>query len=306
MEFGRIEDVSRVDWRLPQDGAGTGGVLAGGSGAGDLRIGMATWSDPGLAERLGAPMTAGGRPKDALGPHARAIPSNELNSTFYGDTRERFERWASAVPAGFLFCPKLPSRITHELVLQDAEGDMAGFVERSSALGEARGPLWFALPPYVGPQAFGDLRGFLERWAPEVELAVEVREPRWFTGSVREDLVSLLRGLGVTWILTDTAGRRDAAHMTLTTPRTFVRFVGNGLHPSDLTRLDAWAERLAAWTEAGLERGFVFMHQRDESLTVELAERLDAALAARGLPVLRPWRECSGFEAPRQQLGLFD
>lgn len=299
MEFGRLEDLAGVDWTLPPDDPSCATTLDGGTGAVDLRIGVATWSDAGLAARLGA------TGRDALGAHARALPSNELNSTFYGDTAERFERWRGQVPPGFLFCPKLPSRITHELVLERAEEEMAGFVERSSRLGATRGPLWFALPPFVGPNAFPALAAFVERWAPEVDLAVEVREERWFRGAPRADLTALLRAHGATWILTDTAGRRDAAHMALTSRQAFVRFVGNALDPSDLTRLDSWAERLAAWAEQGLERAFVFLHQREEAQTIDLAEHLDAALARRGLPVLGPWRESSGHAPPRQQLDLF-
>ena len=299
MEFGRLDDISGVDWTLPPDDPSCADVLGGAPRPVDLRIGVATWSDAGLVARLG------GGARDALGTHARALPANELNSTFYGDTEERFTRWGSQVPRGFLFCPKLPSRISHERVLEGADEEMAAFVERSARLGASRGPLWFALPPFVGPPAFDVLRAFVERWSSEVELAVEVREERWFHGRARADLTALLRANGATWILTDTAGRRDAAHMTLTTRQAFVRFVGNGLDPTDLTRLDAWAARIAAWARAGLERAFVFLHQRDEARTIDLAEHLDAALSRLGFPILGPWREGSGHAPPRQQLDLF-
>ena len=299
MEFGRLDDISGVDWTLPPDDPSCADVLGGAPRPVDLRIGVATWSDAGLVARLG------GGARDALGTHARALPANELNSTFYGDTEERFTRWGSQVPRGFLFCPKLPSRISHERVLEGADEEMAAFVERSARLGASRGPLWFALPPFVGPSAFDVLRAFVERWSSEVELAVEVREERWFHGRARADLTALLRANGATWILTDTAGRRDAAHMTLTTRQAFVRFVGNGLDPTDLTRLDAWAARIAAWARAGLERAFVFLHQRDEARTIDLAEHLDAALSRLGFPILGPWREGSGHAPPRQQLDLF-
>ncbi len=34
------------------------------------------------------------------------------------------------------------------------------------------------------------------------------------------------------------------AHMHLTMPKAFVRFVANSMHQTDYTRLDAWIERI--------------------------------------------------------------
>ena len=109
----------------------------------------------------------------------------------------------------------------------------------------------------------------------------------------------------MTAIITDTAGRRDCAHMALSTPKTLIRFVGNGLHPSDFERLDRWAERLLGWVDHGLQQAFVFFHQQDEAQTVDLAEHLERRFAAAGRPVLGPWRSASGFIPPGAQLGLF-
>ena len=289
--FRRLDDISGVDWPLPPDDPSCAGVLGGAAKPVDLRIGVATWSDSGLAARLG------GGARDASGPTpARCRPTNSTAPSTA--TPRALRALGPQVPRGFLFCPKLPSRISHERGLEGADQEMEAFVERSARLGASRGPLWFALPPFVGPSAFDVLRAFVERWSSEVDLAVEVREERWFHGRARADLAALLRANGATWILTDTAGRRDAAHMTLTTRQAFVRFVGNGLDPTDPTRLDAWAARIAAWARAGLERAFVFLHQRDEAQTIDLAEHLDAALVREGFPA-GPRRELSGHAPPR-------
>ncbi|MEM1447724.1 MAG: DUF72 domain-containing protein [Planctomycetota bacterium] len=303
MEFGRLPSVDGIDFTLPPDPAENAAVLAraGEAGAVDLRIGMASWSDPGLAARLG-----GGDALGVLRAHASAVPAHELNSSFYGYTRERFARWAGAAPPGFLFCPKLPSSITHERVLEGADDEMEAFVRATEALGDRRGLTWFALPPFVAPDHYDRLLAFLERWAPEVPLAVEMREERWFRSRAGfADLCGALEELGVTLILTDTAGRRDCAHVRLTTRTAFVRFVANALHPSDFTRLDEWADRLARWADGGLERAYVFLHQRDEAETVDLADHLERRLAERGLPVLAPWRARTRYEPPGRQLGLF-
>ena len=75
-------------------------------------------------------------------------------------------------------------------------------------------------------------------------------------------------------IITDAAGRRDCVHMRLTTPQAFIRFVGNGLHPTDYTRIDAWVERIATWLHAGIEKIYFFMHQHEELHSPELCRYL--------------------------------
>lgn len=89
--------------------------------------------------------------------HSAAVPSNELNSTFYGYTVERFTRWAAAVPEGFLFCPKLPRAITHDGMLEGVEEEMGAFVRATESLGAHRGLTWFALPPLLRRGAPGNL-----------------------------------------------------------------------------------------------------------------------------------------------------
>ena len=54
-------------------------------------------------------------------------------------------------------------------------------------------------------------------------------------------------------MITDTAGRRDCAHMHLTIPKAFIRYVGNSLHPTDYTRIDVWVERMKYWLDHGME-----------------------------------------------------
>ena len=306
MEFGRLPDIRGVDFTLPVDPARNRLLLEGARAAsplgdGDLRVGLPSWSDPGLVGRLGGKSPAG-----VLRAHGAAVPSNELNSTFYGYTAERFTRWAAAVPEGFLFCPKLPRAITHDGMLEGVEEEMGTFVRATESLGAHRGLTWFALPPFFGAERLGTLAAFLEEWAGELPLALEVRDPSWFRDpGATEALFGLLEALFVTAIITDTAGRRDCAHMALSTPKTLIRFVGNGLHPSDFERLDRWAERLLRWSDRGLEQAFIFFHQQDEAQTLDLAEHLERRLTAAGHPVLGPWRRASGFIPPGAQLGLF-
>ena len=110
MEFGRLPDVSGVDFTLPPDPARNRPLLEGartaaGPGGCDLRVGLPSWSDPGLVGRLGGKSPAG-----VLRAHGAAVPSNELNSTFYGYTAERFTRWAADSLPGCSAFRFFPSR----------------------------------------------------------------------------------------------------------------------------------------------------------------------------------------------------
>ncbi|MCS7003779.1 MAG: DUF72 domain-containing protein [Cytophagales bacterium] len=72
---------------------------------------------------------------------------------------------------------------------------------------------------------------------------MEFRHREWFSNSLAawETLIEYQ----VSTVITDVAGRRDVLHKRLITPYVIIRFVGNQLHPTDIQRLHAWAERLA-------------------------------------------------------------
>ena len=82
-------------------------------------------------------------------------------------------------------------------------------------------------------------------------------------------------------VITDTSGRRDCAHMHLTIPKAFIRYVGNSLHKTDYTRVDEWIERMQFWLDNGLEELYFFMHMHDEAfspeLTVYMVDKMNAA-----------------------------
>ncbi|MEL6907739.1 MAG: DUF72 domain-containing protein, partial [Planctomycetota bacterium] len=241
MEFGRLANVDGVDFRLPPD-ADT--ELVGPpipAAELDLRIGLAGWADTGFRGSLYPSST---RPADFLAVHAQAFPTTELNSTYYGYSEERLARWADAVPDTFRFCPKLPGTITHERGIGAADAEMERFVAALGALGPRLGVVWGVLPPDFGPERVPILDRFLERWAPRVPLAFEVRHPTWFEGERGARGFDVFARHGAVPILCDVAGRRDALHMRLAAPSVFIRLVGNRPHASDGARARDWVERL--------------------------------------------------------------
>jgi len=80
-------------------------------------------------------------------------------------------------------------------------------------------------------------------------------------------------GIGITKRgIEDASGRRDCVHMRLTTPEAFIRFVGNGLHPTDYTRIDSWIQRIKSWKQQGIRTVYFFMHQHEELHSPELCK----------------------------------
>jgi uncharacterized protein YecE (DUF72 family) len=113
---------------------------------------------------------------------------------------------------------------------------------------------------------------FLEAFPDTVPLAVEVRHPSFFEPTPSaDDYFQMLTDHRVSTVITDVAGRRDVCHMRLTARNVLIRFVGNGLHPTDYTRIQAWAGRIKQWTSAGLHSVYFFTHEPDNLLAPELA-----------------------------------
>ena len=120
-------------------------------------------------------------------------------------------------------------------------------------------------------------------------------------------MFGFLRDHNMGAIITDTAGRRDCAHMRLTVPRAFIRYVGNSLHPSDYTRMDAWVQRMKYWLDNGLQELYFFMHMHDEAdspeLTIYLVDKMNKEC---GLNLIKPKFVEAGPAVAKKSKGLFD
>jgi hypothetical protein len=75
-----------------------------------------------------------------------------------------------------------------------------------------------------------------------------------------------------------------------------IRFVGNNLHGTDYSRVDAWVERIVLWLESGLREVYFFSHEPDNLFAPELAQyvhdmfkkRLPNAVLRGPSPVVAP------------------
>ncbi|MFT2011187.1 DUF72 domain-containing protein [Pontibacter sp. 13R65] len=274
MDFGKLADISKVDFSLPPDHPDTIATLqhnaTSGTGAPAIFIGLPVWVNKAWAGQI---YPASMREKDSLHWYGKQFNTIELNSTHYHiPSPDTIDRWRHTVPQGFRFCPKFPQLISHEAQLRRTQDLTATFCEAIAGLEEKLGASFLQLPPLFGPRQLSDLEALVQFVPESVPLAVELRHPDWFKSqAAAQELYEVLEKYRVSTVLTDVAGRRDMLHMRLTTPVAMVRFVGNGLHPTDYSRIDAWVERLQHWLEAGLQQLYFFVHEPDNTVAPDLA-----------------------------------
>lgn len=120
--------------------------------------------------------------KSHLHRYAQVFRGVEISRTFRKTPQaSTFERWAGSVPETFRFAVKLPSEITHDRRLEDAEGPLEEFLDVVEHLGDRLGPLLVQLPPSLEfdvEVADAFLRTLRTRHGGGV--ALEGRHPSWF------------------------------------------------------------------------------------------------------------------------------
>lgn len=293
MEFGKVADPSLVDFTLPDDHPATRNILSAVLNPTPVQayVGCAKWNKKDLK---------GFYPKgtkEELPYYSRQFNSIELNATFYGmPTAEQVLSWKEKTPDTFRFFPKITNTVTHFKRLLNVQESLELYCDAVSHFEEKLGMVFMQLHDNFGPKDFDRLQGVLEQFPKGIPLALEVRNALWFSDKVVfERYCSLLERLGITNIIVDTAGRRDMLHMRLTTPYAFIRYVGAN-HPSDIGRLDDWAQRLKIWQQQGLQHLYFFVHQNVEVesplLATHFIKRINEEL---GLDLAFPGRESSLF-----------
>jgi len=249
MKFGKLQDISSVDFQLPPNTAETSKVLAKlpPTPSPTLYVGCTGW---GMKEWVGTIYPKGSKPADFLRQYTQQFNTIELNTTHYRiPTLETIAKWKKAAKEDFHFCPKIPQSISHSRDLGLSEGRIVTFCEVIQGLTENLGCCFMQLAPYFGVDRL-----------PILE--IEVRHESWFsTEATLAKLATSLEQHKKAFVITDVAGRRDVLHQRLTNEIAVIRFVGNDLHPSDYSRIDDWVLRLKEWFEQGLQLTFLPMNQ---------------------------------------------
>lgn len=287
MEFGKLANIDKVDWSLSPDSPLSLHYLENlpNQKSLEFRIGAPLW---GTQEWVGLIYPPGTKRGDFLYHYSRNFNTIELNTTHYRiPTAAQTEQWISQVPENFLFCPKVLQAISHEGLLDQIL--LKSWWDFLSVLKPRLGPSFLQFPPNFSYQHKGLLHRFLQAWPRDFDLALEFRHPSWFQdGQILPALTEHLQKLGIGLVITDVAGRRDVTHASISAPYSMLRFIGNNLHPSDLTRAQAWAEKIKVWGEHGLQKMFVFVHEPEDLPVIEMTQKMIQELNERSGAELRP------------------
>lgn len=274
MEFGKLLSIDQVDFSLPPEPPENKVLLQALPGAAlapHIYLGVTGYN---MKEWLGRWYPAGAKTKDFLRCYGTQFNTIEHNTTHYRiPDSATVRRWRDEVPDDFRYCPKLPQSISHARDLGLHGPEIRLFCEAIVGLGAKLGCCFVQLPPYFTAEQVPALAQFLERFPfAEVPMAVEVRHESFFQPDRQaEHFYKVLEKYQVSTVITDVAGRRDVCHMRLTSSRVLIRFVGNGLHPTDYSRVQDWAERLQHWFSLGLREAYFFCHEPDNLLAPDLA-----------------------------------
>ena len=307
MEFGRIPEaeLDKVDFSLPAEPVFNKKFLKGKPlKHPKVYIGCAKWGRTEWVGKIYPPKT---KEKDFLQHYVAHYNSIELNAThykIYGETAT--SKWAEkAKGKDFLFCPKMYQGITHRGSLKGKDFLLNEFLRGIMAFGEHLGPVFIQVSDTFSPKRKEELLGFLKTLPQDLQFFLEVRHPGWFAEpGARQEMFETLASLNMGAVITDTAGRRDCAHMHLTTPKTFIRYVGNSLHPTDFKRIDTWVDRMKYWLDQGMKELYFFMHMHDEATSPELSVYLvDKMNKECGLNLIKPDFIDQGLAAGNQFFG---
>jgi uncharacterized protein YecE (DUF72 family) len=292
MEFGRVpvNELDNIDFSLPSEPAGNKKILSGKKNKNaNVYIGCAKWGRTEWVGKIYPPKT---KEKDFLQHYVEHYNCIELNATHYKIYGWKgIKKWAEkANGKDFLFCPKMYKGVTHSGRLKGKDFLTNEFFRGIRGFEKQLGPVFVQVSDSFSPKRKGELFNYLALLPKDLQFFLEVRHPDWFAkDKEREDLFTFLHDHKMGAVITDTAGRRDCAHMHLTIPKTFIRYVGNSLHPSDNSRIDAWVTRMKYWLAKGMDELYFFMHMHDEGtspeLTVYLVDKMNKEC---GLNLIKP------------------
>jgi uncharacterized protein YecE (DUF72 family) len=217
--------------------------------SGKIRIGIGGWTfEPwrGVFYPKGLPHAK------ELAYASERLTSIEVNGTFYrSQTPATFRKWASEVPADFVFALKGPRFAVNRRVLSEAGDSIKRFLNSGvTELGEHLGPLLWQFAPTKKFDA-ADFGGFLELLPDKFDgralrHVIEVRHDSFRT----PEFVALLRGFKKPVVFTDHAKYPNITD--LTGDFVYARLqrgkdnVPTAYPPKEIV---AWAKRLELWAD---------------------------------------------------------
>lgn len=291
MKFGRIDTslLATTDMSLPPEPISNVAVLGGARSASPrIYLGCTQWK---CDAWLGKIYPEQIKDSEILDAYIRQFNCIEMNAMHYRIfPPATVAKWAAkAAEKDFKFCPKFPQSISHYSNFANATLQTEQFLESIASLGAHLGPAFLQVSDGFATTNTAVLLQYLADLAKRIPVFLEVRHEQWFSPLQMQQTAAVLTKHGIGWVITDAPGRRDVCHMHLTTKTAFIRFLGNNLHPTDFTRIDAWIQRIKYWLDNGLESLYFFMHHPEEDGAPELIDYMAQRLQLQtGISIKRP------------------
>jgi len=258
MKFGKLSDVSKVEFKLPQIEMLKTSEIP--DSPPKIYLGTTGWSNK---EWIGQYYPQKAKASEYLQHYASLFNTIELNTTHYHiPVDSKIESWCNQVDESFRFCPKIPQVISHRSNLASETSQSHTFFKAIGNMGQKLGPCFMQLPEYFDPKQADKLLHFLNRKPEHIPFSIELRHPKWFENK-NEHLRILgekLVGFNTSLVVTDVAGRRDVCHNLLSSSSLILRLVGNGLLDSDFERINNWIQ-LVEENQDNLDEVYIFFHQ---------------------------------------------
>ena len=152
--------------------------------------------------------------------YSSRFPAVEINATFYRAFKDQtYLKWRERAPQDFGYVLKAPKNITHRKYLVDVEADVQVFIQSAALLEDKLEMILLQVAPGT-PYDLERLQKALLAFNEPTQVAVEFRDPRWFT----DEVADLLKAVGATFCNPDSP--RQKLTDILTSNRAYLRLHG--------------------------------------------------------------------------------
>lgn len=280
MEFGKLDDISGVNWNLPSEDP-RNDLRKFEAGSFKIHLGSPAWGNRHWIGKIYPLHTPN---EQFLYHYSRNFDCIELNTTHYRIPDEvTVGQWLSQVPSNFLFCPKVNKEISHSQFGLLDKHLLATWINFLSQLKDNLGPSFIQFHDSFSYADKSQLFKFVELWPSAFPLSIELRHSSWFEDNkVLPALGDYLSKKNINLVMTDVAGVRKILHSSLTNSWAMIRLIGNNLDVSDEKRLKDWTEKFKLWKQKGLKDIYLFLHQPDDICTIEFAQMASEILTQEG------------------------
>jgi uncharacterized protein YecE (DUF72 family) len=171
------------------------------------------------------------KPNEYLKFYAQHFPATEINTSFYHlPKQETVSNWVQAVPAKFMFCPKLSRYATHIKKLREPENTLPSFFEAIEPLKKHCGPILIQLPPSLKFQE--DIANiffqYLHQHFSFYKYALEIRHNSW----LEKNSLQLMKHYKIALVMAHSGGKYSYTEI-ITARHVYMRFHGpNGNYNS--------------------------------------------------------------------------